>query len=486
MVNAQAKTAEAVRKSIEHCLEAYDYTHDYLTIDRLELDLGVFDADELLNEMPEKLNSELQKILSSYPLKMNHFEDATNISATSMDNDSTAQVSKRKTNQVVKYSAVDAFVFFLQQGYLPWWFSSEPAWNPEWIKKLPEKNWQELRNFLTANFEKDVNDKNALVRLTSQFDDPFLVNLLHRLQLKDPVEEAWNWLLHFYSTIQKTETNLNYAGSLPSLAVLRKHFWEKWIAYALGKSAVPELTSLLAPVKHPSFITSFLMDEVKRKEWMDSIPEFWRREITGFKHVEENRNPDSGTNVGLKEPTESEKSKAFPKATLNEEGDFILIPNSGLVLLHPFLTRLFEYCYWLNGNEFVNEEAKHRAVYALHYLATGDAVAPEYILMLPKLLCGLPLEEPIEIALPLSAAEKVACDEMLKQVIAHWKVLRNTSHTGLRETFLRRQGKLFLKDEKLRLRVQRKTEDILLNHLPWGFSMIKFSWMPRLLSVSWE
>lgn len=474
IASTQVKTTEAVRRSIEHCLEDYDYTNEYLTIERLELNLGVFGTDELLSKMPEKLYSELQKILNSYHGEMNHFEDAEIIEETSPGNFSVPQVPKRKSNAVVKNSEVDAFLFFLQHSYLPWWYSNEPVWDPEWVRKLSEENWKELRNFLTAYFKKDVYYENALIRLISQFNDTFLANLLSGLQLKEPVEQAWTWLEHFYITMQKTETDFHYEGSLLPLSVLRLHFWKKWIEYALDRSAIPGLITLLAPIKQPSLVISFLLGVVKRNEWMNSVPEFWRGELTSFKPVE------------LINHTEREKFKETEKAKPVTEDDFILIPDAGLVLLHAFLPRLLEYCGWLRENEFVNDEAKNRAVYALHYLAAGDEEAPEYVLMLPKLLCGISLESTLESALPLTDAEKAACDEMLTQVLAHWKVLRNTSLTGLREAFLWRQGKLFSTGEGWRLEVQRKTEDILMNRLPWGFSMIKFPWMPWLLSVSWE
>jgi hypothetical protein len=134
----------------------------------------------------------------------------------------------------------------------------------------------------------------------------------------------------------------------------------------------------------------------------------------------------------------------------------------------------------------LNDEARNRAVHALHYLGAGHEEAPEYVLMLSKLLCGIPIEWPLEPGLPLSDEERAACDELLVQVIGHWSALRNTSSAALREAFLRREGKLFLTDDGWRLEVQRRTEDILLSRLPWGFPMIKFSWMPRLLSVTWE
>lgn len=522
----QVKTTEAVRKSIEQCFEAYDSAKEYLTIDRLELDLGTFSTGQLLSKMPENLYLELQKILRTYLVEMTHFGDAEIIEETSSGNFSVPQVTKRKTNLIVKNSEVTAFLFFLQYGYLPWWYSNEPAWDPEWVQKLTGENLQELRNFLTAYEGNEVYYERALLRLISQFNDGFLANLLNGLQLKEPVEKAWSWLARFYISMQKIETDFHHTGSLPSLSILRKHFWKKWIEYALGRSAIPGLTSLLAPIQQPSLITSFLLGVVKRNELMDSIPGFWRNELISFKHAEYNGKPGSGINAELINYTESAKfnetEKVIPisvddfiqveydgkagsginvelnnyseikkfketeKANSIPKDDFILIPGAGLVLLHPFLQRLFEHCHWLDENEFVNDVARNRAVYLLHYLAAGNEDAPEYVLMLPKLLCGIPPEWPLEPALPLTDAEKAACNEMLIQVIAHWTALRDTSPAGLREAFLWRQGKLFLSDEGWRLEVQYKTEDILLNHLPWGFSMIKFSWMPRLLSVSWE
>src|ERR1700733_12594623 len=69
----QAKTVEAVHRSIEQCFREYDFTKAYLTIDRLELDLGAFGSGQLLSAMPEKLSRELQKILSSYRAETDNF-----------------------------------------------------------------------------------------------------------------------------------------------------------------------------------------------------------------------------------------------------------------------------------------------------------------------------------------------------------------------------------------------------------------------------
>lgn len=474
----QAKIVEAIRRSIELCFEEYDSTKEYLTIDKLELDLGVFTADQLLNQMPEKFYQELQKILNSYRITSNRFEEEKIPGDVSLVDIWAAPGADKKTaGPIVENSEVTAFLFFLQHGYLPWWYSNEPAWNLEWLQKLTKENWQELQIFLTVSRENEVHYEPALLRLISQFSDRFLVSILNGLQLKEPVEKAWSWLTRVYEAIQKTETN-RCKSSLPSLPVLRRHFWKNWITYAVGRSAMPELATLFALIKFPS--------GTKNNEWIDSVPEFWRGELISLQQEGVKHKAALSVTGELVSYVEGEKLNKPDKASHTDKEDFILVSDAGLVLLHPFLPRFFEYCNWLKENKFLNDEARNRAVSALHYLTTGDEEVPEYVLMLPKLLCGIPLEWLLEPPLPLTEPEKAACDELLLQVIGHWSVLRNTSIAALRGTFLRREGKLFLTDEGWRLEVQRKTEDILLGRLPWGFSMIKFIWMPRLLSVSWE
>ena len=32
---------------------------------------------------------------------------------------------------------------------------------------------------------------------------------------------------------------------------------------------------------------------------------------------------------------------------------------------------------------------------------------------------------------------------------------------------------------------ERKAQDLLLNRLPWGYSTVKFAWMPETLHIEW-
>lgn len=165
----------------------------------------------------------------------------------------------------------------------------------------------------------------------------------------------------------------------------------------------------------------------------------------------------------------------------------LFVNQVGLVLLHPFLQLYFEDVGLLDGEAFRGETAQQTAIYLLHYLATGQTDAPEYELVLPKLLCGWALNEPIARGLVLPDAALAEGENLLQAVINYWTVLKSTSPDGLREGFLRREGKLTRLDEgDWRLQVEQQAIDVLLGSLPWGFSVVKLPWMENLLMVEWS
>ncbi len=90
---------------------------------------------------------------------------------------------------------------------------------------------------------------------------------------------------------------------------------------------------------------------------------------------------------------------------------------------------------------------------------------------------------PLNREVTLSQQEQDTVDSMLKAIIQHWKIIGNTSVRGLRESFLQRPGYLLDEDEAWRLVVQKKGIDVLLQHLPWSFSVIKYAWMSKPIYV---
>lgn len=162
----------------------------------------------------------------------------------------------------------------------------------------------------------------------------------------------------------------------------------------------------------------------------------------------------------------------------------LYVENAGLVLLHPFLPQFFRASQIAGESELLRPDA---ALRILHYLATGDESAPEYDLALPKIICGLHPTSLAEEAAPLSGDEREEAVALLSAVIRHWDALKNTGIDALRENFLKRNGKLTRwHDGGWLLQVESNSFDILLDRLPWGFSMIRLPWMPSMLHVEWR
>jgi hypothetical protein len=161
------------------------------------------------------------------------------------------------------------------------------------------------------------------------------------------------------------------------------------------------------------------------------------------------------------------------------------VRNAGLVLLHPFFSVYFTRLGILQDNLFINHDARMRAVHLLQYLVDGAPDAPEPELVLNKLLCNIPLEDPVKPGITLTEQEKIVSAEMLTAVISHWEKLKNTSIEGLQASFLQRDGALHFKDEAWRLKVETRGYDVLLQTLPWSISLIKMPWMNDALYLEW-
>jgi len=74
---------------------------------------------------------------------------------------------------------------------------------------------------------------------------------------------------------------------------------------------------------------------------------------------------------------------------------------------------------------------------------------------------------------------------MLTAIIEHWQVMKNSSINLLRNEFLQRPGKLKHTEERPRLVLERKTQDILLDKIPWNVAMIKLPWKDNIIFVDW-
>lgn len=211
------------------------------------------------------------------------------------------------------------------------------------------------------------------------------------------------------------------------------------------------------------------------------------QKISAFLPEEDNQLAQNLENAPTSSQAKPLPKPLAPKPALTiQEGANWFIQHAGIVLLHPFLPQFFGGLGLLDGKNFKDDAARHRAVHLLHYLATSETGLPEFMLLLPKILCGLPFEEPMERFIEFTDTELSECEDLLKAVIKNWGALGNASPAALREAFLNRDGKLEMRANGWHLIVERQTIDILLNKLPWGIGFIKLPWMEGFLQVEWN
>ncbi len=159
--------------------------------------------------------------------------------------------------------------------------------------------------------------------------------------------------------------------------------------------------------------------------------------------------------------------------------------NSGLVIIWPFYTWFFKQLGLIREEVFVDEEARHKAACLMQAVASGIPGTVEYMLPLNKLLCGIPLNEPIDGLNELTNEDMADCNTLLQAVIEQVEILNNMSTCGFRGSFLLREGVLKSRDGQWHLYVKGETYDVVLERFPWPFNFVKLPWMQQLLYVEW-
>lgn len=175
------------------------------------------------------------------------------------------------------------------------------------------------------------------------------------------------------------------------------------------------------------------------------------------------------------------------KDTKKKLEDGIPVKNAGLVLIWPFMKTLFNIADFLTPKgDFKNAALRERAVLMLQYVAVKSTKIEEPYLALNKIMVGMPLDDSLPSEITLTDKEKDIADALLLNVIKQWPSFQNSSVDNLRGSFLIRDGILAFRGNQWVLRVEAKAYDLLLNKLPWGYSMIRLSWLPYMIKVEWN
>ena len=440
--------------AIEQTLERSAPQDEHLLIERLEIDVGPLTLENLEQELPGLITLTLENAIEEQIF-------AARVTAAALED-------KQVQLKTARQSIDEAFVYFLETGSLPWSFRLPEDTH---LEQAILSSWQEAvipgkpSSVVSDSILQALASTTSRKRLIQQFSPAFLETLLAILSpaAKIMVDEMM-------SVMQSTAT------SLAKTKLFKDQFWQSVFAAVAvrnrfsARHLVAEFWGTLSSTDSESRLLALVLEQnwpgITKQAWADPNP------------VERAETISSAINLSqVAEP----RSLVIPEHPESREG--IYIENAGLILLHPLLPQLFSALGIADEKNLLQPE---RALCLLHFLATGQSSAPEYDLILPKILCNIPLLTVIDSDLQLTPDEIDEAVALLEAVIGHWTVLRNTSPDSLRGTFLLRSGKVTRrKNDDWLLQVESSSVDILLNQLPWSISMIKLPWMDHMLWLDW-
>jgi hypothetical protein len=163
----------------------------------------------------------------------------------------------------------------------------------------------------------------------------------------------------------------------------------------------------------------------------------------------------------------------------------IAVSNAGLVIIQNFIAHYFSKLELTDKEGFVSEQAQLDAVHWLQYLATGYQNTDETHLVLNKVLCGLPLSTPVASGIEVSPAQQELTEGLINAVIQYWSAIGSSSIEGFRGNWLVRDALLSETEENWELVVEKRPYDLLLDRLPFGYSLVSLPWMDKPLYVTW-
>jgi hypothetical protein len=390
------------------------------------------------------------------------------------------QVNRKAVDvkEIEETTAAETFFFFLENGFLPWNNRIESVAELERTLKVDENLILRLKKLIRLKVK-------AAERLAWQFSETFVSKIIAAFTEIKMETYSFSAIIEKVSALESDKLHHYRIGKpLINEAILYAFTSEnprnrdlQFITYLMTRTeSNAELSSELKRIAEKLGVNSESQSRLNEEDLSES-------ELLKIQ-VKASDKPGTGTPASLSALEQATKSKKHFHESA-KPADTIYITNAGLVLLHPFLPALFTNLMLVEKNTWIDETSKQKAVLSMEFLVTGMDETEEYDLALNKILCGIEIDEVVPTTILPDEFSKTECDVLLMELIKHWEVLKNTSIAGLREGFLQRHGKLSRVDDGWLLQVEQKAIDVLLNHLPWGFGIIKLPWMNEMLVVEW-
>jgi hypothetical protein len=341
------------------------------------------------------------------------------------------------------------------------------------------------------NFEKTQPD------LILNFELQFLLN---KLDLGGFVSQSADLIMEFFKSLDIQKWSSNYL-----LFIIQQFAQNKSISLINAFDSINEKVGKETQFKHLKRLKT-LLSNFEEKEYFTLEEDTYSKTIKDTKSLSEiSQKPENMVREMMRQVKFNDQfleqyKKFYDSEELKNEnlsfqsdevlpkinkGEQLQIYNAGLALIWPFVGTLFTKLGYIKDKAFIDKSNQFRAVHLLQYIIDGGDTSPEFVLVFNKLICGIPLSDPLDMFVTLTKEEKHQGDQFLESIKVKWKEMKNTSLDTFRDSFLKRGGTLTFDGKNWKLQVESKPIDVLLRKLPWGISLIKFHWIDYIIFVEW-
>lgn len=503
-----AAQANLVRQKIKEFAQ-YNLTHIFesvfdilpenqtLHIPKLEIDLGNIDIQNLENVLKIKLN---EKLMETLMMLLKQYAESGIAGAESGHSGSEISVRKGKELYVDPSGKIVAqadqgfsdpesiLQHYLQQGRLPWYASEagieafhqllaelKTAYTVfiQWLNKYKPESVEYVR--MTGI----VRNQTWLhwLELDRQETEDFFA--FFRTDFKALLPSVTNDIKKAFFELEQAVLDISKTLVLETKPLPKIPTWTEFFTL-ISTRFNTEFQYIVKQIK--SIPSGVLEAQAQNNKWVQSLLDLQKTKTIKSIAKEEENNLQT---VAENKNTTSKKPFKAPK--YKQDAESFLVEDAGLVLLWPFMAQLFTHLQWFDKDkgEFADEFSQNKACVFLHYLVYNQLPETENELVLPKIICGIDIDAPVNLDFAFQAVEIETGNELLTAAAKHWTALRTESGDALRSEFFMRKGILKFTDPNWSLTIERKSIDILIDRLPWSISTIKLPWNSYILNTTW-
>ena len=478
-------------KELEAIFDDLAVGEQLVEIERLEIDLSIHSLaisdQQLIEKIKQEIQSRLTKTIGEKAASQS-YQKVIRPGATAQQ-EALVFPELSPSHPDLKGTA-KAFLIFLESGLLPWWYEqpSPAVFRSKIIEEVFQNSTTSRSTFIHL-WVRLLEKTKVQQRLFRSFPVAF-----HRQLFSFLLPSFKHLIIAVIDLLEKEpikelESNKREYRLKRLLEIIQPQLLNHSETHPLELQLFIFLQSLIA------LPTKTLFKKLAEKEVEEKQLKRIEEQLIAFKKENKNTAQLLSSSELKKTPKQSSSNDSTWTIGGAKAYDEIYIQNAGLVLLAPFIAPFLKNCGLVEEGELTDPD---KAIHLLEFLVRGDVEQMEYQLPLNKILCGIPLEDPLEessdelleelpkIKIDLRPEEKQEAEDVLSSVVKHWSILDGTSNDGLRGTFLLREGKLIQEGDQWRLIVESGTFDMLLEHLPWTLSIIQTPWMENPIWVEWN